>query len=131
MKNNNNLNKILEMFNLSYKEEFRLEYGSRQKYRFNLSGLEFYDKDLGWCEVPDNTLEYMILGDYEIITNWLPKKDEVYYFPNISKGEPCISTATWKDTILDNTRYEAHMIFKTQDEALNCAEEIFEFLAKK
>lgn len=127
----NNLSKILDMFNLTYNEEFLLEGDSVWKYRFTLKGLEFYDEHAGWCEVKDNTLEYMILGYCKVYVKWLPKRDDTYYIPDISSGEPRIITTTWRDTDLDNTRYVAHVVFKTKDGALACAEEILGFLAKR
>lgn len=126
----NNLNKILEMFNLSYNEEFQLEEWS-EKFRFTLDGLEAYDKKYGWRPVHYNVLEGMILGNYKIILGWLPKRDDTYYLPNIDRGVPNVFTTTWRNTYLDDTRYKARMVFKTKDEALVCAEEILEFLAKK
>lgn len=127
----NNLHKVLEMFNLTYKEEFYLDGRSELKYRFDLDGLKFYAKNNGWTVVYDNILEKLLLGEFEITTNWKPKQDDAYYFPDIKKGEPCSGVATWRNSILDNSRYEAKMIFRTKDEALTCAKEILNFLAEK
>ena len=76
------------------------------------------------CKFKDNEnweycalyLQELLMGDMEIVKlPWKPKKDENYYYPNISLKKT--SRDVWFDTTFDYAIYNLGVCYKTKEEA--------------
>lgn len=54
---------------------------------------------------------------------WKPKRNEMYYFVELH-SKNLYSYKTWKDDEFDNTCYNRGIIFRTDEEAISCAQKM-------
>lgn len=73
-----------------------------------------------WIESYYN-LGHIITG--ELNPKWITKVDEVYYIPNINSRREYLryDTRVWENDEHDEFYYNNNLVFRTKDEAIECA----------
>ena len=115
---------VAGMFGLKLNEEFKLSHPTgdalSETFIFTESGLQRTESGLFDCT---DILMCMLKGVYDIENlPWKPKKDEMYFIPNIEDGEAWSTKCYWGNSYECKQRYETGMVCKTEGEAIEKAQ---------
>lgn len=119
----NYMKQVAEILDVDFGEEFNLCYqGELVKCKLTPYDIEYYEED-----DEEWVASYGLLGEIftdlcEIKKQWKPKKDEVYFTPNIEDGVPCSNKCCWYNTQRNDQHYKSGMLCKTKEEALDKAQ---------
>ena len=120
------LKAILEYLNLEENEEFGIE-NSKYMRRINKKGIQVYiPSSDGWSS--SAYLNELLLGKVKMIKiPFVPKKNEIYFFPVICNTMLYEETynAEWEQ---DKHRIKHDMCFKTKEEAISKAKELLRLM---
>lgn len=101
---------------------------AEKQYKINKYGqVRVWNEEYGeWIESYYN-LGHVINGDLK--PKWKPKEGEKYYYPEIAYNTQ-YGVSYWKNGTVDNLRLMRGIVFKTAEEAIECATNMID-LAKR
>lgn len=119
----NKMQEVANILGVALNENFKLVNSddnlSPESYRLTNEGLLFIRSN-GSTVNASSLLTEIIQGKYSIIKNWLPVEGEKYYSVNFGH-EDCVMTRQWLGIETDRIRYSRGLVFRTWEEAKNCA----------
>jgi len=120
----NYIPQIAKMLGVEMGERFTVKYTKRK------IGTSFYFAEDGLhneesSDVYSMTLAGILYGKYEIKKlPWKPEEDEIYYIPIVAGGTADYDYHYWNNEQIDLPRYNANLVCRTKEEALEKAEKM-------
>lgn len=125
---------VASIFDLELDEPFMLvnlnDDVNKGVYVLTKNGLKKSPSDI-YEHTPDlDTLLCDMLRGLYIIKKipWKPHFGEIYYIPSLEDGEAYASKLCWADAYIDDQRYGANLVCKSEDEAIVKAEKMLAML---
>lgn len=119
----NYMEQVAEMLGVELEEVFGIKgHSPIHRYRITESGVEYHDITERWYSLSPDLLNKILTGQCEIKKlPWEPATGEDYFMPYISGGEADFERNSYWSSDCDKKRYEAGLVCKTKNEAIEKA----------
>ena len=106
-------------------------YYSKTYLKFTKSGLKDSVNRTSWHSAAAWVWKSLITGALKINKlPWKPSRDDVYYMPSVTSIDKYIKLF-WTDSKNDEDSYQQGLVFRTEKEAVELAEEMLDVARKK
>lgn len=126
----NYMENVAQILGVELGEEFQVK-ERNTLYRLLETGCEWYDDNTGKWRADTCILNFLLLGEMEIVGKpWQPKAGEEYFISSPSDKDGW-DVFVWMDNVADRFWYDNGLVFRTEEEASEMTGKIIAFVKKE